>query len=260
MKWMRELRLKRTKGKWESLRDRYPIVKEKMEPAVKAVGEKLTPVHGWQSVLLACIITFAFLGTLNTLLTKFPGAVASSTEAQTRTPKKPEDVTQFTFTKEAKVLASSLSEAIPPTPEQEALNEATGLESVPEPSEPATQADWMGPSTDNVNEGSDLELARAVVENFYTDLGNGNTQDAYQRLSPAFQYYLSYPRFQQGYENTTSIYCEVKHFEQLADNKIRVDVAIALIEDAVPVEYVATCVVAKSDQQWYLDGVAQVKS
>lgn len=260
MKWMRELRLKRASSKWEALRDRYPLIKDRLEPVVKDVGEKLTPVHGWQSVLLACIITFAFLGTLNTLLTKFPGAVASSTAAQTRNPKKPEDVTKFTFTKEAKVLASSLSEAVPPTPEQAALARAADLESSQKIDETTAQNDRVGPDTSSLDGRSDLEVARAVVENFYSDLGNGNTQEAYQRLSPAFQYYLSYPRFQQGYEDTTSIYCEVKHFEQIDDNKIRVDVEISLIEDSIPVEYLATCVVARSEQQWYLDGVAQLKS
>ena len=253
---MRHLKLKRADKKWEAFRDRHPFIKDRVEPVVKAVGEKLTPVHGWQAVLLAGIITFAFLGTLNTLLTKFPGAVASSTAAQTRTPRNAEEVTQFTFTKEAKVLASSLSEAVPPTPDQA----IKASESKPATTEAPVPDNWIGPDNKSVGDRSDLELARAVVENFYADLGNGNTHDAYQRLSPAFQYHLSYPRFQQGYENTTSIDCEVKNFEQMDENKIRVDVEISLIEDAIPVEYVATCVVARSGKEWYLDGVAQLKS
>lgn len=253
------------KAKFQELRTKYPFIKEKVEPTVKKVGEKLTPVHGWQSVLLACIITFAFLATVNTVMTRFPGAVASSSEAQPKVAQKSDEGAEFKFTKEAKVLSSSLSEAVPPAPEQP-------VESAPEPPtevayeapQPETNhaysAPVYGPVAEPAEEKGEVELARAVVENFYSDLGDGNTGAAYDKLSPAFRYHLSYERFRLGYENTCSMHCEVKHSELLADDKVRLDVQLEIIEDGIPVAYLATCVVTKSEDQWLLDGVAQLKS
>ena len=175
----------------------------------------------------------------------FPGSVASPSAAQESDLKSGDAETS------KPVLLASLSEEVSPSPYSPESDKLRATDAVEQDvSEPLALSPESKPE----------ESADQMISEFYNQLGEGNIDAAYDRLSPKFREVLSYHRFKQGYENVDALSCEVKNSTPINNDKVRLDVEIQVTEAGAPSTYWATCVVIKNGMSWRLDGVAQIES
>ena len=212
------------------------------------------PRRRWQVYLLASLIvlaTFIGAGRLFTKTETEPARLAGS-GAESLRPHRDE----------AEDAAPPLQGTLASAATEESAVEEEDVVEVTLPPETEVPV-WVGPpfvpgASSEV--GEDLDLAQSVVGEFYQSLNRGDVVGAYDKLSREFREALPFERFSQGYSQTQSLTCQIKHSEQVGPRRIRLDVQIAVTEKGVPVEYWATCLVSKSADGWQIAGVAQIKS
>jgi hypothetical protein len=229
---------------------------------------ELKPRRPWQSYVLAVLMVFVGLIAANSLFGSSPEpSVAQSSEEKTQTVEV-SAAAESSQSDTSEVASEPFFQGAP----AEVAPQPSTASAVPENAEVVSaetqqvesveESAWVGPpeATDNEVAQDDVETARGVVDEFYSNLDTGNISRAYDKLSPDFREVLSYRRFNQGYSQTESLTCEIKHSEQLSPDKVRLDVALAVVENGVPTEYLATCVVAKTGDDWGLAGVVQLEN
>lgn len=223
----------------------------------KHQSENIKPAVRWQSYLLALVMVSGFFFFTQKVLAEAKGDKAPVAAKAPRPAAQPLELSQIPsgLQEETVKLAESSEVAAQEAFDSTPLPEETAL--APEPgAEPEPQ---MGPQREEKPEDTDLAAAEGLVTGFYGDLNSGRIGTAYDKLSPEFRQTLSYERFDAGYSTTSAISCEVQHVENVSDDLVRVDIAIAVTEDDVDSSYYATCLVKKVDDAWLLDGVGQVR-
>lgn len=223
----------------------------------KHQSENIKPAVRWQSYLLALVMVFGFFFFTQKVLAEAKGGKAPVAVKAPRPAAKPLELSQIPsgLQEETTKLAETSEVAA-----QEAFDSTAELEesaAAPEPGTP--QETQIGPRQLEKPEDTELAAAKGLVTEFYGDLNSGRIGTAYDKLSPEFRQSLSYERFDAGYSATSAISCEVQHVENVSDDLVRVDIAIAVTEDDTDSSYYATCLVKKVDDAWLLDGVGQVR-
>lgn len=99
---------------------------------------------------------------------------------------------------------------------------------------------WGGPSVDRPvvpptrtipnSPAAIKQSVRDLVTTFYDAISNKDYKQAYGCLSPAFQKFLSYDTFANGYKNIQAIHCEVRDVSSMAGGKYRIDLVEEVTE------------------------------
>jgi hypothetical protein len=244
--------------------------------AKASVLQELRRKRKWQTYVVASGLTLCFFLVVGNVLGESANEPKPETAVSEESSKTQESF-QLTDNRKSKTSVWEASTGAETAPKSGPSLAATEPVAVPEPvavAEPveaspaksstrvveiaAAKAEAQNRNRTEKSPLDDVEQATKVATDFYAALNDGHAGEAYDKLAPEFQAVLPFENFQYGYRNVESIYCEVKHSEQIDDNHIRLDVQIDAYEDGDDTTYYATCILWKTDDQWSIAGAAQL--